>query len=221
MRFICRHWYNLGLIPGTFAACILVLFWRDLDTLVKINLFSFIVVILHQFEEYGWPGGAPAMGNQMYCSGKMPAPMQKLLGRGNQPDRYPLNQFSAMVTNCLATYIFYLLPVFLPDVIWLGLAPVLFGFFQFVMHGIGGNVMLKKLYNPGLAAVVFGHIPVGIWYIYHISINGLASKTDWLCGVLYAIAFFVLVIGVLTYKVLADKNSPYPFDEKELARFRG
>lgn len=220
MRFICRHWYNLGLIPGIVASAILAFYWNNLDPLVKINLFSFIAVIIHQFEEYGWPGGAPAMGNQMYCSGKMPAPMQKLLGKGDKPDRYPLNQLSAMVTNCVATYVFYLLPIIFPKVMWLGIAPILFGFIQFVMHGIGANIMLKKLYNPGLAAVVFGHIPVGICYIRYITENNLASSTDWLIGIVYTIVFFVVVIGVLTYKVLADRNSKYPFSKEELQRYK-
>ena len=221
LKFLCRYWYNLGLIPGAIAAGVLALCWNSLDMLVKINLFSFIAIILHQFEEYGWPGGAPAMGNQMYCSGKMPAPMQKMLGSSDKPDRYPLNQLSALVTNCAATYGFYLLPVFFPDVIWLGLAPILFGFLQFMMHGVGGNVMLKKRYNPGLAAVVLGHIPIGIWYIHYITANGLATGFDWLIGFLYTMAFFVLVVGVLTYKVLADRNSKYPFAKEEMDRYHG
>src|SRR5207245_2575099 len=102
--------------------------------------------------EYGWPGGEPAI-------------MNMVLQPSDAPDRYPLNQNSAMLVNVLITYGFYLVPVFFPKVIWLGLAPVLMGMLQFVVHGVVTNVKLKSIYNPGLAAVVFGHIPIGVFYI--------------------------------------------------------
>ena len=35
------------------------------------------------------------------------------------------------------------------------------------------------------------------------------------------LAFFVLVVGVLTYKVLADRNSKYPFAKEEMDRYHG
>ena len=53
--------------------------------------------------------------------------------------------------------------MFFPTVIWLGLAPVLFGILQFVIHGIVTNAKLRSLYNPGSAAVVLGHIPIGAY----------------------------------------------------------
>jgi hypothetical protein len=40
-----------------------------------------------------------------------------------------------MVINVPAAYAFYLLPVFFPGVIWLGLAPILFGFVEVLLHG--------------------------------------------------------------------------------------
>nr|WP_248736158.1 HXXEE domain-containing protein [Neobacillus rhizosphaerae] len=69
----------------------------------------------------------------------------------------------------------YLVPVFLPDVIWLGLAPMLFGMMQFVVHGIMTPKKLGQFYNPGLAAVVLGHIPLGIYY----SISALSKQSRW------------------------------------------
>ena len=45
--------------------------------------------------------------------------MNVVLRSSSIPDRYPLNQNSAMVVNVLAAYGFYLVPVFFPSVIWL------------------------------------------------------------------------------------------------------
>ena len=117
MRFLRRHWYDLGLIPAAVTIGVLVLRWGDMDVLQRLLLLNFVAIILHQYEEYGFPGGEPGIINIVV------RPSEK-------PDRYPLNQNSAMLINVLATYGLYLVPVFFPRIIWLGLAPVLFGIFR-------------------------------------------------------------------------------------------
>ena len=221
MKFICRHWYNIGVVLAVMETILLGVFGNKLDVLVCINILSLIAIQLHQFEEYGFPGGAPYMGNKKICDGNMPKISYKVLfTEKGTPDRYPLNQLSAMTTNCIATYVFYLLPIIFPDVIWLGVGPIFFGFIQFFMHGVGGAILVRKFYNPGLLAVLLGHIPVGIWYIHYVCTNNLAKSDDFILGWLYAVLFLVLIVGVLTYKVLIDKNSKYPFDAKEIARWK-
>ncbi len=206
MKFLRRHWYDIGGIVAIGAAACLVIFWNRLEVLARIQLMSFIAILAHQYEEYGFPGGEPAITNMV---------MQP----SDLPDRYPLNQNSAMIGNVLITYTMYLLPVFLPQVIWLGLAPILMGMGQFIVHGVITNRKLKSTYNPGLGAVVFLHIPIGIYYIYYILSNGLATGTDWLAGVVYLV-FAMAVMGKgMTYGVLASRNSKYPFDQVEMERF--
>lgn len=124
-----------------------------------------------------------------------------------------------MVINVIAAYGFYLVPVFFPNVIWLGLAPVVFGLGQFVFHGILVNVKLKSIYNPGLAAVTLGHIPVGVYYLYYVSTRELASLTDWIGGLVYMFAFIYLGLIKLNFTWLSDPNSPYAFADEEMRRF--
>jgi hypothetical protein len=147
MQFLRRHWYILGL-----PVAIIALAWGWMSDLTRVQwilLLNFVVLLLHQFEEYAWPGGEPWIINEV---------MQP---KGNRPDRYPLNQNNAFFINVPMAWSFYLVPVFFPTAIWVGLAPVVFGIGQFVAHGIANNRKLKTLYNPGLAAVVLGHIPLG------------------------------------------------------------
>jgi len=61
-------------------------------------ILNFIAVLLHQFEEYRWPGGFPAVANMVLFSSE-------------KPDRYPLHQNSSMVANIIFAYVFYLVPV--------------------------------------------------------------------------------------------------------------
>ena len=206
MKLICRHWYNIGLVIALGAIAYLAIFWWQLEMLQRLLIMNFVALLIHQFEEYGFPGGEPAI-------------MNIVLQNSDMPDRYPLNQLSAMVTNVIAAYPFYLLPVFFPNIIWLGLAPMLFGIMQLMVHGVITNKKMKSIYNPGLGAVVLLHVPIGIYYIYYVVSNGLTNGAVWIMAIVYTIAFAAIAVGALTYKVMPDKNTKYVFDKAEMERF--
>ena len=207
LKFLRRHWHDIGLFSAMVAGAYLIFAWNELIFLQKLLLLNFIVVLLHQFEEYSWPGGFPAFAN-------------KVLMRSAKPDRYPLNQNSSMVANLIFAYGFYLVPVFFPNVIWLGLAPVLLGLTaQFVGHVIYVSIKLKSLYSPGAITTVFGWIPIGVIYIYYILANNLVDLWGWLLAIVWAAVFMFLNFFIIEQKLLGDKNSPYPFDQDEMKRF--
>ena len=206
LKVICRHWYNIGLAVAIVAATILTIFWKDMSILLRLNTISFIAMLVHQFEEYGFPGGEPMI-------------MNLALQGSDIPDRYPLNQFSAMFTNVFFAYVIYLLPILLPELIWLGIAPMLMGMMQFMIHGIMTNLKMKSIYNPGLGAVVLLHIPVGVTYLRYIAINHLATGGTWALAILYTAISAGFILGYMTYIGLSDRNTKWIFDEAELKRF--
>ena len=207
LKFLRRHWSNIGLFSAVVAGVYLIFSWNELVLLQKLLLLNFIAVLVHQFEEYSWPGGFPAVANMV-------------LMRSAKPDRYPLNQNSSMVANLIFAYGFYLLPVFFPNVIWLGLAPILIGsFMQFIGHVIYVNIKLRSFYSPGVVATVFGHIPIGVIYIHHILANNMVNLGDWLLAVVYMAAFMFLVFFIIEQKLLGDKNSLYFFDQDQMKSF--
>lgn len=207
MKFWNRHWYECGLIPAFAAGILLLVNWAEMSVLLRLNTLSFMAMLLHQFEEYAFPGGEPAI-------------MNIVLQESDQTDRYPLNQFSAMFTNCLFSYVIYVLPLIFPNVIWLGIAPMLMGMMQFVVHGVMTNLKLKTYYNPGLGAVVFLHIPLGILYIRHITLNHLAGAGTWIAGIIYTLIAAGVILGFLTYVGLSDRETKWVFAPEEMERFR-
>ncbi len=206
LKTLCRHWYNIGIAVALCALAALIAGWNEMSMLLRFNTISFIAMLVHQFEEYGLPGGEPMI-------------MNRVLQGSDIPDRYPLNQFSAMFTNVFFTYVIYLLPILLPNVIWLGIAPMLMGMMQFLVHGIMTNVRMKSIYNPGLGAVVFLHIPVGVCYFRYITVHQLADGAAWAIGVFYTVIATGFILGYLTYIGFSDRNSRWCFDEAELKRF--
>jgi hypothetical protein len=209
MNFMRKNWYYVG--GGLFAvlAVVLGIFWKDISLLRKVMWISFMALLVHQFEEYVWPGGFPAVMNIAWHPS----------GAG-KPDRYPLNQQSALFVNVFFAYPFYILPIIFPGLIWLGLAQVLFGMAQFGVHGIIINRILRSFYNPGLFVVVFFHLPIGTYYIWYIYTHGLAPLWIWPVAIVLVALAAVFGVDMPVTRWFADHESPYPFSEKMMAHFR-
>ena len=181
-------------------------FGEAFNPLSKILTLSFMALLIHQFEEYALPGGFPAIFNIAW------------MGEKDVPDRYPLNRKSCFIVNIVGAYPFYILPILFPSLIWLGLAQVLFGMAQILIHGIVINVKIKSWYNPGLAAVVFLHWPIGIYYIWYVYANGLIQPWDWIVGIGLTVLVAMLIVN-LPVQLLKDKKTEYAFSAEEMKRF--
>ena len=180
-------------------------FWGSMFSHIQVILiFSFMAMLVHQFEEYAWPGGFPSITNIV------------AFGEKKAPDRYPLNANQCWISNVFLTYPFYVIPVFFPNLIWLGLAQVMLGLIQIPAHGIVENIKLKSIYNPGLGATMFLQLPLGIYYIWYVATNHLASAGTYVIGFIGAIlAMFILFL--LPIRLLAtNRDSKYPFAEEEM-----
>ncbi|MDP9679044.1 hypothetical protein J2W97_005103 [Paenibacillus jamilae] len=116
MEFLRKYWQDAGGIIGVAVCIVLLMNSAILSDLSGKLWLSFVAILFHQFEEYRWPGYFAGLFNNV-------------LFKSEAPDHYPLNTQSAMIINVAIAYVFYLLPVWFPHVIWLGLAPVLMGFF--------------------------------------------------------------------------------------------
>ena len=212
MRWYVRHFYDVGI-----GAALVALTWgvlAELDTLQQILLLSFAVLCLHEFEEYGWPGGFPSYMNRVM----FPKILARLGKEGGPSDRYILNQVNSVWVNVVAGYPFYVVPIFFPDVIWLGLAPIMFNLAELLLHGVVAVTATKSPYNPGL----FSCLPwlvLSVWYIVEVTSNDLASGADWGIAVAYLLAWTIVALPVGTFVLLSDRNSRYPFAPEEQSRF--
>jgi hypothetical protein len=206
MKFYRRNWYYAGGILFV-ALAFLMGFWGSLFSRIQVILiYSFMALLIHQFEEYAFPGGFPAIFNIA------------VLGEKKVPDRYPLNTNQCLITNVFLAYPFYIAAILWPQLIWLGVAQVLFGMLQLVVHGFIINFRLKSLYNPGLAVVVFLHWPIGIYYIWYVTTNHLATTGDFVIGFIATLIAAALIVA-LPLRLMASKDSKYPFAQAELGGF--
>jgi hypothetical protein len=206
MKYVLRHWYDIGLALA--FGVLVVQAFAQFDGLREILLLSLVVISLHQYEEYHFPGGGPWLINV------------SLGTKDSTVDRYPLDQVNALVNNAVL-WLFYVPAVIWPDLIWLGLAPVLLGMVgQLLAHGIMVNIRLKTWYNPGLATVLLGHVPLGIWYLITVYRHGTIAWTDWLAAVGCNVVIMAIIVGI-GFRLMGSKNSNHPFTPEEMAKFNG
>lgn len=202
-----RNWYWIGGVIFV-ALAFFMGFWgvEHLDRIQVILIFSWMAMLVHQVEEYGWPGGFPSIVNIIQ------------FGEREIPDRYPFNQNLSFFDNVFTTYTFYIVPVFFPDLIWLVLAQTLAALIQLPAHGIIGNIRMKSFYNPGLAAAVFLQLPIAVYMIWYVNANNLATGMDFVFGIIGAIVGYGLCFGV-PVALMRNRNSKYPFAPEEMYGF--
>jgi len=201
MAWYRQNWWLVGGVLFV-ALAYVTAFWHDCFSHIQIILlYSFMAMLIHQFEEYGIPGGFPSFFNGVFW------------GEKEVPDRYPLNANTAMINNVFMTYAFYIIAVIFPDAIWYGLIQVGQGMAQILNHGFVNNIKLKKWYNPGMASTFLLHYPIGIYYIWYVQTNNLATTSDYIIGFVGAWAtLFVLWLGPV--RLLRNKESKYPFNRR-------
>jgi hypothetical protein len=203
MEFYRRDWFKIGGVLFVGLTFILAFCGGTLDPLRLILIYSFMALLAHQVEEYGWPGGFPSIFNIA------------VMNERQAPDRYPLNASEVLVVNVVLGYPLYIVPIIFPQFVWLGIAQVSMGMLQILIHGVIINIKLKSLYNPGLATVLFLHFPIGLYYMWYVITHGLATPADFLVGIALAIVAGGLTI-VLPMRLMGDRNSPYPFPDAVL-----
>jgi hypothetical protein len=99
IKFYRLHWYHVGGVLFI-ALTYFMGFWGDHFSQIQVILmYSFMAMLLHQFEEYGMPSGFPGIANVL------------LMGEKQAPDRYPPNANQVLISNVFLTYPFYVLPI--------------------------------------------------------------------------------------------------------------
>lgn len=141
MKKIVNNWHWLSVFLAGAVALVAILV--PMAPVTKLLLAANMVLLMHFFEEFGWPGGFPWMG------------MKVLMG-SNEMDssKWNCNNLSSMFGNWGFLLIVYMLPLCLPGVRFLTLAAMMFLFAEVLMHWVAFPVRLKAFYNAGMATAV-------------------------------------------------------------------
>lgn len=178
--------------------------WSITSWQQKSLAFFLTVMIVHINEEGVLPGGFFYMYNTVFD------PTNTLY------DRYPINRFSEMLENFLGVVSALICFWFFPNT-YTATAYLLVCLIEIPGHIVIGYKMKQQLavkgkrtiYNPGLASVICGFLPLAVYIIVHLVTSG--------AGLWQIVGGFVLGLVLVTVcirvpdKVFMDKNSSYVF----------
>ncbi|MGN0158934.1 MAG: HXXEE domain-containing protein [Brotaphodocola sp.] len=197
---IIKNWYYIAVYIGCMFGLLLCL--GNWNLRMKTLLAGTLFIHLHFFEEFGYPGGFPWQGMQVE--------------RGMtecRPEEWDLTMLSAFFGNEWFAVFVYILPMFL-NIKFMTLAAVIFTFAELLMHLIVFNAALKKWYNPGLASVLIGLLPVSVNYLYQIRGLHLYSLADVLLAVAWIVFhYWAAFLSPLYKKMGADKKYAFTVEE--------
>ncbi len=200
-------WYEVG---GMISLLVLMyssyLFLYKELTLQAILVFNCFALLIHQFEEYGYPGWFPGMFNRWVFGSRYPL-------------HYPLNRKSSWIVNVVLGWGIYGASVYwAKDVPELGLACIVLSGTNVLGH-IAFSIKGRNWYNPGLITALFLFSP--IIFLYYLFVNPMeqfGERTFWngvLIGVI-ATAFVPIII-----LLFASERTGFEFGARhEVPRFR-
>lgn len=200
MKKIIKHWYYIAVYIGCLFG--LLLYLGDWDLRLKTLLTGTMFIHLHFFEEFGYPGGFPWQGMHVekgYTECK--------------PEEWDLNLLSSFFGNEWFALLVYILPMFL-NIRFLTLAAVLFTFAELLMHLVVFNAALKTWYNPGLASVLIGLLPVSINYLYQTWGQHLYVWPDVVLALVWiSFHYWVAFVSPIYKKLGAKKEYTFTMEE--------
>jgi hypothetical protein len=199
------HWPRIGALVAMLVGAVTAMAGRRLTKPQILSAANLMALIAHQYEEYVQPGYFPGQFNRG-------------LFKSDSPRNYPMNAQTAMVINTCLAYPFYVAPLVFPKKRWLGLAPVLVGWSQVVLHGIVIPRKAGAKYGPGVLTALFLHLPIGIGYLKAVGREGPIGRKEWVAGLIGAVGSAVFGVAVPNM-VMRDRNSPYAFTAKQMGPY--
>lgn len=200
-----RQWPRIGalialIVGGTTAL--------TATRLTKPQIFSaanLIALLAHQYEEYQDPGYFPGQFNRG-------------LFNSDSPRNYPLNPQTAMIINTALAYPLYVAPLLFPKNRSLGLASVVLGWVQVVLHGLVIPLKAGAKYGPGFLTASLLHLPIGIAYVKALAQQSPIGRADWTKGLTGAVAGAIFGVAVPNV-VMRDRNSPFAFTAAQMGPY--
>ena len=188
-KFWFKDWPKAGLIAAVFI--LLLLFLNSKASIGSFEWFYWLslpLYMIHQFEEYVYPGG-------------FKEELNKVLLKENVSSEI-LTDKAALVVNI--GFIWILTPV----LIVLGAISIVFPVILMTLVAFNGFIHLVvsirfKRYNPGLIASLIFNIPLGVYVLIGLSLNSLVSGIELLIGIIIGL---ILHMGLLVFLLMKKRK---------------
>ncbi len=181
MNWITKNWAKIGGLIAIVIIFVLLLnsSFSEIESLLWVH---FATLLLHQFEEYVYPGKFKEFYNE------------NILDK-NKITRFPLNDKGIILVNVILGWTAYLLSAILGEnFIWLAIGLLGVTILNGIMHTI--MFIVKRKYNPGFITGLFLFIPFGTFLILK-SIENITPES-----IIYGMIVFVVGTALIPISIL-------------------
>lgn len=186
--WLIKDWAKAGFLISIFLFVFLFTLVKNTDFVLFLLLIQTPLYMLHETEEYVFPGGFGKFFNMDIM-------------KFETPDK-PLDEHFIFTLNIILVWI--ILPVFgllAANNLQYGLWIPYFSFFAGLSH-IALGIKARKRYNPGLIVSLLLNIPVGAWSVFYLVEQGLLPNIflnpHFFIGL--GVNLLLPVIGLVKYK---------------------
>jgi hypothetical protein len=188
-KFWYEHWAKAGLIAAIFLLLLLFLNSKaPIGSFEWLYWLSLPLYMIHQFEEYVYPGG-------------FKEDLNKILLR-EKSSQEALTDKMVLVINI------GLIWILTPVLIVLGTVSIIFPVILMTLVAFNGFVHLIasirfKRYNPGLFVSLVANIPLGLYVLIGLGLSTMANSIELLIGILIGIILHMglfIVLGLRARK---------------------
>ena len=194
-RWLKKEWAKVGVILSIYLFVMLFVFVRQYDFVVFVLLLQTPLYMLHQTEEYIFPGGFEKFFNT------------KIFNLETEDE--PLDENFIFYVNVIIIWIVLSVCGLLSTLNYnFGLWLPYFSFFAGVAH-VALALKAKKKYNPGLMVSLFINIPVGLWSIRYLLGQGLIEHffLNIHCLIGLAVNAILPVMGTILFRNYQKRTS--------------
>jgi hypothetical protein len=170
--FWFTNWPRVGIIVAVFS--LILLFFNTHVSIGSVQWFFWLCIplyMIHQFEEYVWPGGFEKEINQIFSKGG---------------STETLTTKDAFFVNIILIWILT------PILIILNYVSIVFPIIMVTIVGVNGlthvvaAIRMRK-YNPGLIMSILFNLPLSIYVLTTIAVNEMSTWLGLLIGIVIGI----------------------------------
>jgi len=192
MKWFTKYWAVFGGI-GALAIILNIVFsgqrFTDIDTLLWLHLAT---LLIHQFEEYVYPGGFQEFFNQNIYN-------------KNPIIRSPLTDFGILFVNIALGWTAYMISAINgPKMLWLAIGLLGVTVLNGIMHTL--IAIIKRKYNPGFISGLFILVPFGTWVLWKL-IQSTSSEIVNSGIMIFVIGTALIPVSIFLTNLLQKKNT--------------
>ena len=186
MIWLYDNWYKSTIFLAVYIFLLAVTYILNDSFALFLIWMQTVVYLLHQFEEYIFPGKFIAFFNKTVL--------------GSSKADFPLGKKVSFWINIPIIYVGFPISAILAGSVHLSIG-LWTAYFSIINASSHLGMYFKSGYNPGLIVSVLLNIPVGLLAIYYLTTNGLVTMSANLVGL--AIGFLIqLVVTIYGFKFL-------------------